>query len=72
MSEQDAGEAVVGGLPENGETGKTDVDGSEMTLHERSVDLPERVLVVDAKLGKEIGFVDRTEVMRILETDSRY
>ena len=53
-------------------TGIADVDGSEMKLFERPVDLPEHVVVVDGKLGKEIGFVERDKVMGLLATDRRY
>ena len=53
-------------------TGTVDVDGSEMRLFETPVNLPERVVVVDGKLGKEIGFVDRDKVVGLLQTDARY
>jgi len=53
-------------------TGTADVDGSEMKLFERPVDLPEKVVVVDGKLGKEIGFIEREKVSELLANDSRY
>lgn len=53
-------------------TGTADVDGSEMKLFERPVDLPEKVVVVDWKLGKEIGFIEREKVSALLENDPRY
>ena len=53
-------------------TGTADVDGSEMKLFETPVDLPEKVVVVDGKLGKEIGFVEREKVMELLAHDPRY
>ena len=53
-------------------TGKADVDGSEMKLFESPVDLPKKVVVVDGKLGKEIGFVEREKVTELLANDPRY
>ena len=53
-------------------TGTADVDGSEMRLFETPVDLPEKVVIVDGKLGKEIGFVEREKVMELLAHDPRY
>lgn len=59
-------------MTDDKQTGNVDVDGSEMKVFERPVDLPEKVVVVDSKNGKEIGFVERERVMELLEKDGRY
>lgn len=40
---------------------------NKMMVSDIPVNLPERVQVVDKKYGKRIGFIDRAEVMKILE-----
>jgi hypothetical protein len=47
-------------------------DETTMTVFDRKVNLPEKVVVVDAKNGKEIGFIEREKVMKLLEKDGRY
>jgi len=59
-------------MTDNMQTGNVDVDGSEMKVFERPVELPAKVVIVDSKNGKEIGFIERERVMELLEKDGRY
>lgn len=68
----EAAELVVGEDKLDEVTGNMDVDGSTMTVNDRKVQLPEKVVIVDAKLGKEIGFIEREKVMGLLQNDGRY
>lgn len=65
---------TTGGV--NGEvkpvTGKVDVDGSEMMVSDIPVNLPDKVVVIDQKIGKEIGFVLKEDVLRLVTKDARY
>ena len=42
-------------------------EDNKMTVSDVPVNLPERVQVVDRKYGKRIGYLDRAEVMKVLE-----
>ncbi len=45
---------------------KIDAD-NKMLVRDVPVNLPERVQVVDSRYGKRIGYIDREEVMKVLE-----
>ena len=40
---------------------------NKMMVSDVPVNLPERVQIVDRKYGKKIGYIDRAEVMKVLE-----
>lgn len=42
-------------------------EDNKMMVSDIPVNLPERVQVVDRKYGKRIGYIDRAEVMKVLE-----
>lgn len=46
--------------------------GSEMAVSDIPVNLPDKVVVIDRKIGKEIGFVEKADVLRLVTEDARY